>query len=298
MKFSLLAIAFCLVAFTSISFAHLQDQPQDDMLLIEGLTETVFDCPVSLSEAKCRRPRIITPQDGLKEVREEVKVENISGKAIRKVIVGFRHDGRNGGMMRIDAPTKTIGNGEEVVFKYSYRIGSGDKVIEGYDSVFTVLAIAVEFEDDTHWVKPRTADDPLTLPALHRQPAPLVVRRCDDIDESYRATLLASSDQVVAYRLGMVKDTPNSFEIRLGEWMTMPETIGAPGQAEIKISAADHKVSLPQSWLFKREKVRRNQFSGSFLAGVALFVAEVKLADGTIWKQNLTRDELLWGLYN
>ncbi len=299
MNFRLLLVAFCLLAFSSIALPQTQELPQDKMMLVEGLVETAAGCPVALSEPTFRRLRILTPQDGLKEVHEEVKIENISGKAIRKVIVAFRYDGPDGGMMRLDRATKPIGIGEVLVSKHTYKVGSGDKTVEGYNGVFTALAIAVEFEDDTHWVKPYTADDQLIImrQALSNQPSPLVVARCDNIDEGYRATLQTRSDGVVAYRLGVVKDLPDNFDVRLGEWIAMPETV-TPKNTEIKISAADPKVSLPQSWLFKREKVRRNATTGSFLAGGALFVAEVKLADGTIWKQNLTRDELMWGLHN
>lgn len=299
MSVRLSLVAFCLFAFPSIAFAQAQGSPQDKMLLVEGSVETFAGCPVILSEPKYLRPRIITPQDGMVKVYEEVKIQNLSGKAIRKVIVGFRHNGPDGGMMRGDTETKPIGVNDELAFKHTYKIGSGDKSSEGYNGVFTALVIAVEFEDNTHWVKPYTAGDQLIMMAqsLNRQPAPLVVSRCENIDESYRATLLTRSDQVVAYRLGVVKNLPNNFEVRLGEWMAMPDAV-TPERTEIKISAADPKVSLPQAWLFKREKVRRNEFTGSFLAGVALFVAEVKLADGTIWKQYLTRDELMWGLHN
>lgn len=297
MNFRLLPVALCLLAFHSIALAQTQEPPQDKMMLVEGLVETAAGCPVELSEPKCRQPRVITPQDGLKEVHQEVKVENISGKAIRRAIIIFHHDEPSGGSTGHISGTNSIGVGGSLIFKNTYRIGTKGKAIVGYSGIFSVTTLAVEFEDGTHWVKPRTANHALTLQSLSSQSAPLIVRRCDKIDEGYQATLLTRSDQVVAYRLGAVKDTPTGFEVRLGEWVTMPETV-TPRQTELKISAADPKVSLPQSWLFKREEVRRNEVSPPFLAGVALFIGEVRLADGTVWKQNLSRDELLWGLYN
>ena len=292
-----MSIKFLLIAFCLIVFAQTQEPPQDKMMLVEGVVETAASCPVALSEPKCRRPRVITPEEGLKEVHQEVKIENISGKAIRRAVIGFRHDAPSGGRLRIDSGTNSIRIGESVVFKSGYKTGASGKATEDYNEIFTVLVLAVEFEDGTHWVKPRTADDPLILQSLHRQPSPLVVRRCEGIEVSYRANLLTRSNQIVAYRLGVVKDLPDHFEVRLGEWMTMPNA-ATPERVEIIISAADPQVSLPQSSLFKRDQVRRNERNGSVLAGVALFVAEVKLVDGTIWKQNLTRDELMWGLHN
>jgi len=297
MSFKLLLVAFYLLAFSSIAFAQTQELSQDKML-VEGLVETAAGCPVALSEPKCLWPKVVTSQDSPKDVHQEVKIENISGKAIRRAIIIFRHDEPSGGSTGTISGTDSIKVGESLIFKRSgFRIGVKGKAIEGYRGIFSVATLAVEFQDGTHWVKPRTANHPLTLQSLHNQSAPLIVRQCDKIDEGYQATLLTRSDQIVAYRLGAVRDTPNSFEVRLGEWVTMPETV-TPRQTELKISAADSKVSLPQSELFKREEVRRNEVSAPFLAGVALFVAEVRLADGTIWKQNLTRDELLWGLYN
>jgi len=297
MRFRFLTIVLCLWAFTLCSFAHPQEPPQDKLLLIEGRTETAVGCPVTLSEARYQRLKVITPQDGLTEAVNQVKIENVSGRAIRKVYILFRHDGKDGGMMGSGVTTKSINAGETLFSRHPYRIGTGDKTVVGYEGVFTAFAEAVEFEDDTHWVTPRRVDFPMMQQALNSQPSPLVVRKCDDIDTGYRAILMTNSNLVVAYRLGVVKDTPNSFEVRVGEWITMPEA-STPNRAEIKIAATDPTVSLPQSWLFKREKSRHSEFSGSFHAGVALFVAEVKLADGTIWKQNLTRDELIWGLYN
>jgi hypothetical protein len=135
---------------------------------------------------------------------------------------------------------------------------------------------------------------------FNRQESPLVVRRCDDIDTNYRAVLETRSDQVVAYRLGVVKDTLTSFDVRLGEWIEMPQP-STPNRTEIAVSATDKNVSLPQSWLFKRERIpfdERLGYRGTRPVGVAVFVAEVKLADGTVWKQALTRNELMWGLYN
>lgn len=297
MNFRLLLVALCLLAFSSIAFAQTQELSQDK-ILVEGLVETAAGCPVALSEPKCLWPRVITSQNSPKDVHQEVKIENLSGKAIRRAVIIFRHDEPSGGGTGIISRTDSIKIGEALVFKGAgYRIGVKGKAIEGYRGIFSVTTLAVEFEDGTHWVKPRTANHALTWQSLHSQSAPLIVKQCDNIDEAYRATLLTRSDQIVAYRLGAVKDTPNSFEVQLGEWVTIPETV-TPRQTELKISAADPKVSLSQSELFKREQVRQNDVSPPFLAGVALFVAEVRLADGTIWKQNLTRDELLWGIYN
>ncbi|HMV51490.1 MAG TPA: hypothetical protein PLD20_32490 [Blastocatellia bacterium] len=297
MNFRLMPAALFVFAVCSITFAQAQEPPQNKMILVEGLVETAVGCPIALSEPKCLWPRIVTEQGGPKDVHQEVKIENVSGKAIRRAIIIFRHDDPSGGSTGGITGTDSIKVGESLVFKGSgLRIGVKGKAIEGYRGIFSVTTLAVEFEDGTHWVKPRTADHSLTWQALHSQSAPLVVKQCDNIDEGYRATLFIRSDQIVAYRLGVVKDTLNSFEVRLGEWVTMPEIV-TPKQTELKISAADPQVSLPHPWIFKREEVRRNEVSPPFLAGVALFVAEVKLADGTIWKQNLIRDELLWGLY-
>jgi len=54
---------------------------------------------------------------------------------------------------------------------------------------------------------------------------------------------------------------------------------GLPGQRMKKEKyAIDFRFSLP----------------GRDQAGVALFIAEAKLPDGTTWKQKLTREDLMW----
>ena len=68
-----------------------------------------------------------------------------------------------------------------------------------------------------------------------------------------------NAEWVVAYRLEVVKDTPGAFEVLMGDWI-------------------DFRFSLP----------------GSDQAGVALFIAEAKLPDGTTWKQKLKREDLMW----
>lgn len=298
MNFRLLFVALCLLA--SSVFATPQEQAQDNLLLIEGRTEAAPDCPVLLSDARSWRPRVLTKQDGSQEVRMEVKIQNVSGKAIRRAVVIFREDNPEGGQLNHGTATNPIKTHETLVLPYKYRTGTSGKPIEDYNGIFSVLVPAVEFADGTHWVRPSTADIFITRTALSQRSVHLFVRECKDIDTNYHALLETNSDKVVAYRLGVVKDTPTSYEVRVGSWIRMAQP-STPRQTRFEISATDEQISLPQAQIFQREKLRYERLSGRVsaeLGGVALFVAEVELADGTVWKQNLTRDELMWGLYD
>jgi len=82
----------------------------------------------------------------------------------------------------------------------------------------------------------------------------------------------------------------------MGDWVELPDSFRSRG-SEREIKATDEVASLPQSLIFRREKYAINfRFSqpGSDRAGVALFIAEAKLPDGTTWKQKLTREDLMW----
>ena len=93
-------------------------------------------------------------------------------------------------------------------------------------------------------------------------------------------------DNLVAYRLGILKDGP-TFEVRLGKWIELTD------QQKRDRTAVD-SGSLDPDQLFSAESFERCPRGGTELGGVAFFVAELKFADSRIWRQDLTRDGLLW----
>jgi hypothetical protein len=291
-----LSLACSFIALISASALALQFPPQDKPILVKGTTETAAGCPVALADA--RYTFIGQPGQELKKVKPEVKIQNISGQAIRKAIIAFRHNDKYGiGRTHEASKPIPIGETETHISNFSIQYPEGtDKADIVDNSLFTAFVLAAEFEDGSHWVKPRTSDTPLSFQSLGRQEAPLSVRDCSDIDKSYRAKLRLNVEGVIAYRLGVVKDTPDAFEVRVGDWVELPESFKGRGSERV-IRATDDVVSLPQHLIFMREKYAINfRFSrpGSIQAGGALFIAEARLPDGTIWKQKLTREDLIW----
>jgi len=281
---------FCVFALLFPVGAAIGQQPKPDkQAVIEGETEMAVGCPVALSEASYVLTEQLEPEQLFKITRETVKITNTSGREVKKVIVAFSFEGR--GIGRVNVLAGPIGVGE------TYKLISG-----GYrsspaknDGRFVVRPLAVEFADGSHWVTPRTVYN-----RLHQyfpsQLAPLVIKQCHEIDRSYRLTLELKSDQVVAYRLGVVKDTQDGFEVQVGRWVEVPQSASRKGD-HFSVKADDSVVSLAQGQIFKREKYVIDFYLGrpiTDLCGVALFVAEARLADGTVWRQNLQRDELLW----
>lgn len=160
---------------------------------------------------------------------------------------------------------------------------------------FTARVLAVEFADGSRWVLPRSFD-PFPLNCSLSQQSPVVFAICKSIAPSYQATLRFHTDNVLAYRLGVVKDTMDSFEVRLGEWVNLPQP-PAKG-AEIEIKATDENPSVTQDKIFPQEPhlfQRKRSVARDLKGGAALFVAEVKFADGKSWAQSLKREDLLWG---
>ena len=104
------------------------------------------------------------------------------------------------------------------VTKMSYKVYSIRDI--GY---FTARILAVEFADSSRWVAPRSFD-PIPLNCSLSQQSSVVIANCKSIDPSYQATLRFHSDKVLAYRLGVVKDTMDLYEVRLGEWVNLPQS--------------------------------------------------------------------------
>jgi hypothetical protein len=110
-------------------------------------------------------------------------------------------------------------------------------------------------------------------------------------DGTYSAWLRPHSvPEIVAYRLGTVKDTPTDFEVKVGKWVELSESDRGRG-------FTDNGTSLGPDDLLPRESDRRILSDGSVITqsfGVGIFVAEVRFAGGRVWHQDLTREALLW----
>ena len=162
---------------------------------------------------------------------------------------------------------------------------------DGPNWALTVRVRGAEFEDGSHWAAPRLSSSPLITAQIVRQRSPLYMRNCNWRNDTYVAELRPVEHQIVAYRLGTVKDIPGTFEVRLGKWVELSEE---PDRGN---SFVDEGASLGVDDLFPKESEVRTLSNGRVMTqtfGVAIFVAEVRFANGRIWRQVLTRDALVW----
>ncbi len=131
---------------------------------------------------------------------------------------------------------------------------------------------------------------------VHQGTAPLRITNCKDLENNPRLKLLVKADNIVAYRLGVLKDTPQEFAINLGAWVNLNASNVAKDK-EVEITASANQTGLSPQNIYKQEyftKYTRLGQPTKIYHGVAVFVAAVELADGTIWQQDLRREFLIW----
>ena len=165
-------------------------------------------------------------------------------------------------------------------------------VPDGPEWALTIRVRGVEFEDGTHWAAPRIVSSPLTNPAIQQRGSPLTIRNCNWRNDTYATELWAVEPKIVAYRLGTVKDTTDYFAVRLGKWVELSD-----GEHDRGSIFTDDGTSLGPNELFPKESDVRTLSDGRVITqsfGVAIFVAEVRFADGRVWRQDLTRNGLFW----
>ncbi|MEP7342998.1 MAG: hypothetical protein ABI977_35045, partial [Acidobacteriota bacterium] len=261
--------------------------------VIPGSAETAEGCPVTASDASFVLLEHSAAEHRFEVVQNQVKLHNVSSRAIRRVHVGFEFEYPEGGLTRgRHRMDEGLAENESRIFtatNMSYKTNSIRSV--GY---FAARVLAVEFADGARWIVPRSFD-PIPLNICLSQQSSVVFANCKSIDPSYQATLRFHSDKVLAYRLGVVKDTMDSYEVRLGEWVNLPRP-PAKG-SEIEIQATDENPSLAPDKIFLLEPhlfQRKHGVARDRKGGVALFVAEVKFTDGKDWIQSLKREDLIW----
>ena len=227
-------------------------------------------------------------------VAQAVKIRNVSGRAIRRLSLRF--------VLHHASVSEDICSASMIDHVAVDRIAAAETrdfttnhltlgLTGKNDLTLTVLAAGVEFEDGLHWAAPRRELCPLFRESLSQPGSFLMIRECTLTDSSYSCTLEVADPQIVAYRLGLVSDTESGFVVRKGVWVELSHLERVRGARFV-----DAGKSLSPELLFPRETsvstVQGKQVTN--LAGVALFVAELRFADGRRWRQDTTRDSLFW----
>jgi len=166
-------------------------------------------------------------------------------------------------------------------------------VPDGPEWALIVRVRGAEFEDGTHWAAPRLSSSPLYFPFIRQPGSSLQMLNCQWKGDTYSAWFFPhSSPPIVAYRLGCVKDIPGDFEVKLGRWVEVSQ-----GEHDRGSSFVDEGTSLGPTDLFPKESEVRTLSGGGVIThsfGVGIFIAEVRFADGRVWRQDLSRNALFW----
>lgn len=282
--------------FSSIlSAAHPDQGPGPvEETTVAGKTRSTTGSPVELSDAKYTLLRFKSEASRLQLVAEAVKIRNVSGRAIRRLRLKFVINhlrfsedvcrGSYVGNIAVDefAPGET-------------RDYINDRIkmtwfAEANDVALTVLVVGAEFTDGSLWAAPRTECCPLMSDCLSKQ-ASLMTRNCSLTSDDYSFTLEVGDSKIVAYRLGVVSDTADSFDVRTGDWIELKDKQRVRGTRLV-----DAGKSLSSNMVFPRQAyvstVAGKQITSQ--VGTAIFVAALQFADGRIWRQDLTRAGLFW----
>lgn len=290
--------AICVVGvlfFCSLSVVYPgQVSNPDEQTSVAGNTQATTGSPVELSDASYTLLRFKSEASKFQLVAEAVKLRNVSGRAIRRLSLRFVHNhlSYSGDVCR-GSPTNFAAVDELAAGET--RVFTNDRIkmtwfAQTNDLALTVIAAGAEFTDGSHWAALRSEWCPLNRECLS-QHAALMSRECKLTDDAYSFLLEVGDAQIVAYRLGIVRDTADSFEVRMGDWIELTDDQRVRGARLV-----DGGKSLDSKLIFPRQAyvstVGGKQIST--LVGAAIFVAELRFADGRIWRQDPSREGLFW----
>ena len=289
-------LLFLLIVSSPPQQAQQQNSAQE-WSTVPGTVDVAEGSPVALSDA--RRVLLKEPPgaDGRSwiVIRAETTIENTSGRPIRRLCLALSYGG-NKTQPAVADGIRVAADGIRAneVRRYSDTTMHvrGGPVPDGPDWDLTIRVRGAEFEDGTHWAAPRLSSSPLSVPLIQQRGTPLDLRNCIWRNDSYSAVLWAVEPRIVAYRLGSVKDIPGDFEVRLGKWVELSE-----GEHDRGSTFTEDGTSLGPNDLFAKESAQRTLSDGRVITqsfGVAIFVAEVRFANGRVWHQDLSRDALFW----
>jgi hypothetical protein len=273
-----------------------QVSPPSKQTAVAGNAQATIGSPVELSDATYTMLRFESEASKLQLIGEAVKIRNVSGRAIRRLSLRFVHNhlGYSGDVCRGPATNRItvvdeLASGETRDYTTD-RLRMTWSAQEN-DLALTVIATGAEFADGSHWAALRSQLCPRSAESLSQPGCYLMSRQCTLTDDAYSVLLEVADPKIVAYRLGVVNDTADSFEVRTGEWIDLTDDQRVRGARLV-----DAGKSLNSKLMFPRQAavstIGGKQITTLF--GVSIFVAELRFADGGIWRQDPSREALFW----
>jgi len=281
----------CVLLLVSLSSTLAQESRQSvlERHVVPGTIGDVPESPCQLAEPSYEVEHSKDAPDKLQISGGAVTVTNISGRDIRQLYLSFTF--KRGGWYGTIENRSTVDQlhaGETRVAQSKIIVGG----VEGQDWTLKVTPTGARYQDGTYWVAPRDNRRPLLMQHLSQPSSYLRVSNFQWTDNAYQATLRVDNAKVTAYRLGIVKDTADSFEVRIGRWVELNVE-----QTANHALFSDGLNSLNADQVFARQAYARPGPQGKEIVdwgGVAIFIAELRFADGRKWRQDTTREALFW----
>jgi hypothetical protein len=228
---SVLAMSLLLV---SSSLAQ-QSQFQKEVTERAGEVQNADGSPVKLSEASW--VDVSLDESTTAGRRRSVKVQNVSGRAIRRVNTVFWFRFTECGWAASSHAVDSLGPYEtrEILNRGSLFFRRPDK------AELLIVLQGVQFDDGEVWVPDRRQTGPLIFCVLghYRTRQLLIMQNCTIDADSYSVLLEVADPKVASYRLGIVRDTADSFEVNIGKQITLEDS----GVAVIGIRTSGRAVS-------------------------------------------------------
>jgi hypothetical protein len=288
-SYAVIAIIACLTC-VSVSGQATQEPTKRT---VQGTVEVENDCPVALSNVWMEVAENQPPPYRSAIQQEQVEITNRSHRDIKKIGLAIIQEFETGELGIVFPSFANLKTGETrtAVFK-----GSTKTSFPKLNATLKIRVTGVSFADGTRWVPPRSTELHLFFCTLRHPDTPLLIVKCNNLEKDHRFRLSSRANNIAAFRLGVVKDTPQTFAVKLGEWVNL-DAATVVKKNEFEIASSANQTGLKQSDFYPFELFTRYTQRGEAMKirhGVAMFVAEVKFADGTIWKQDLRREYLIW----
>jgi hypothetical protein len=156
-----------------------------------------------------------------------------------------------------------------------------------------VVATGAEFDNGEFWAANRAQWGANVSMNVNKSASGLNIGTSKFEPGSYSVSLSVRDPQIVSYRLGLVRDAVDSFEVTIGESVTLKQSERANGAIVIDQdrSVSERKLLQPSSL---PGALKAKAACPHFPVGIGVFVAEAIFSDGRRWVQDTSRDALLW----
>lgn len=267
--------------------------PETQKRTIEGMVVNELGSPVTLSDASMEVIENQSEPNRSSNVHHQVRILKNTDLDIKTVglIISMEFDSGSIITLPTTVEWKRLNDGRLSI--QNMKMSQPEPLITDR-LIFRISGVS--FTDGSRWVPPRSDNFLMYASSIRNRNSPARISDYRKIANDYRMKLKFTTDNIVAYRLGILKDTPQEFSVRLADWITIDQSVVSKNK-EIEILGSTEMLGFKKEDIFKPESHTRYSRTGQVIKrehGVAFFVAEVRFADGKVWQQNIAREFLVW----